>query len=80
MIKKVITQNDIEEKLKKIDYYPTLGQLVREFNDEYSTKEIKKIIDILLEENHILINKGQIVLIWNPELTAYLEKHGVKIL
>jgi hypothetical protein len=57
----------LEEKIKQLDY-PTPKELLKSLNGRYTKIEIGNVIDYLLSENRILLNKGRIVYIWNPFL------------
>lgn len=58
----------VEDMIKKLDYYPTKTQLWKALPKKMMYQTFCMIIDYLIESNKIIINKGQIVWIWNPEL------------
>ena len=67
----------VEETIKKLDYYPTKTQLWKALPKKMMYQTFCMIIDYLAESNKIIINKGQIVWIWNPELVKRVMKKGL---
>jgi len=74
-MKDYVTGDDVEfveNKIKKLDYYPTPNELWKEMKGRFKRKcELGTIIEYFLNENKIILDKrdGTIVWIHNPKLT-----------
>ena len=66
----------IEETLDKLSYYPTAEQLRIALADKISQNEFSTLIKTLIDKNYILIHKGVVFLIHNPELEKYVREHN----
>ena len=59
----------VEDTIKKLNY-PTPNELWKALKGRFKTKNLLGgVIDYFLKENMIIIDKGRIVWIWNPEAT-----------
>jgi len=81
-MQKYVTFDDVEfveNKIKKLDYYPTPNQLWKEMKGRFKRKcELGTIIEYFLNENKIIFDKrdGTIIWIHNPKLDKVLQKRG----
>jgi len=57
----------IEIAIKELDY-PTFDELFESIKGKISKRKLEGIIDILLLNHHILMDKGKIVWVWNPKV------------
>ena len=55
----------VEDKIKHLDY-PTPKELFAKLPKRFDKKTVSSILGYFLKENMILMDKGQIVWIWNP--------------
>jgi len=67
----------VEETIKNLDYYPTKTQLWKALPKKVMYQTFLMIIDYLLSLNKIIIDKGEIVWIWNPSLLKKVMKRGL---
>ena len=85
-MQKYVTIDDIEfveNKIKKLNYYPTPNELWKEMKGRFKIKaELGTIIEYFLNENKIILDRrdGTIVWIDNPKLTNLLQKRGFVVL
>ena len=57
----------LEKEIKKLDY-PTPEELWKVVRRKMSQSDFDKILGYLLRTHHILINNGDIVWTWNPQI------------
>ena len=73
-MQKYVTIDDVEfveNKIRKLNYYPTPNELWKEMNDRFKTKaELGTIIEYFSNERKIIIDKrdGRLVWIHNPKV------------
>jgi len=83
-MKDYVTSDDVlfvEEKIKKLKYYPTPNELWKEMKGHFRRKnELGTIIEYFLNENKLILDKGKIVWIHNPRLTNLLQRRGFVVL
>jgi len=63
----------IEKAIKQLDY-PTPEELFEAVRGKITQREFEAILGFLLVNHHILIDKGEIVWIWNPDGHKALSK------
>jgi len=83
-MKKYIDSSEVfavENKLKKLDYYPTPNQLWKEMKGKFKSKaELGTIIEYFLNANKLILNNHKLVWIENPKLDKLLSKRGFVVL
>jgi len=70
-MKDYVTGDDVlfvENKIKKLKYYPTPNELWKEMKGRFRRKaELGSILEYFLNSNMIIFDMGRIVWIWNPK-------------
>ena len=70
----------VEETIQKLDSYPTKMQLWKALPRKIMYQTFCLIIDYLIESGKIIIKKGEIIWIWDPEgVRKYLSKPHLRI-
>ncbi len=67
----------VEETIKSLDYYPTRMELWRALPRKVMYQTFAIIIDYLLSIGKIIVDKGRIVWVWNPELIKKITEKGL---
>jgi len=58
----------VEETIKKLDYYPSKRQLYLVLKGKMTYKKLQMVIEYLLEQGKIIIDKRKIFWTFNPKL------------
>lgn len=68
----------VEDTIKALDYYPSKRQLYLVLKGKMTYRKINMVIEYLLDQGKIIIDKRKIFWTFNPKLMEYVNKYGVE--
>ncbi len=68
----------VEDTIKALDYYPSKRQLYLVLKEKMTYRKLEMVIEYLLDQGKIIIDKRKIIWIFNPKLMEHVKKYGVE--